>query len=81
MTGAPALQCSGEASTSVTTTRAQFGPKGTTAENSTDLPGEMRIAVTLTLRGACWAANAIYLSGGAGPRARRRLPDRSKTIA
>jgi hypothetical protein len=32
LTGAPVLQCGGEAMTSVTTTLAQLGPQGTTAE-------------------------------------------------
>ena len=39
MTGAPGLQCGGEAMTSVTTTLAQLGPKGTTAEDSAGRTG------------------------------------------
>jgi hypothetical protein len=35
MSGAPELQCGGEVMASVTTTLAQFGPKGTAADNST----------------------------------------------
>jgi hypothetical protein len=39
MTGAPGLQCGGEAMTSVTTTLAQLGPQGTTAEDSAGRTG------------------------------------------
>jgi hypothetical protein len=80
MTGAPGLRCSGGAMTSVRTTLAQLGPKGTTAENSTDLSGGIFIAVTLTFRGTCWAAVPNYFSG----RPRRdalRLPRRPKRLA
>ena len=81
MTGAPWLECSGAAMTSVRTTLAQLGPQGTTAENSTDLSVRMMIAVTLSIQGTCWAADPIKFSGRPRRGATTSLPGRPKRLA
>jgi len=81
LTGAPGLQCGGEAMTSVTTTHAKFGPKGTAAENILDLSDKSMFAVTFSFRGACWAADTFYFSGRPRSRAQTRLPRGLKRLA
>jgi hypothetical protein len=81
ITGATGLQCSGEVKARVMTSFAQFGPKGTAAENNADPSGTMTSAVTLSVSGTCWAVGRIFISGWAGPRGLQLLPGRPKTLA
>ena len=67
-------RCIGEAKVSFE----RNGPQGTSAEARPDLSGTT-LAVALTLRGTCWTAGSLYLSGGEGwgP---RRLLSKPKTL-